>query len=469
MGQLAGLSKGRRRAKRQRGMQWSRVRAALAAGDHGQAIVEVKLFGKLIKRHRGQGLLGNTADATRRMAELLQVHPGSLRIKEAGADSTRAGGLMSVRGDFLRELVEKGVLTRVEATSLSSFDLRSPSSLLNLFQLAPVLGVMLDVPRISTTISRLFPAAASAAAESDERARLASEVRQFGAISSHGDKGDSRRFAEAASYRVGDSLVTGANVAHWKLHRAVKDQGRRGTCVAFAVTACAEHHFETFPLSEQFLYHSMKTLPGALCPNEDGSRICEGARALAARGICRNDHWPYDPSPIGGNISHQDRPVRPSPDRNAESDAQVRVHSSSAPYVPTQPPIGVAQQLYDMLVKGPVAISLPVFRFVDGNQKLNNWVWGQAESFGVVLDPPIRPPTSKLVMVQSGGHAVCVVGYQRDPMANGGGVFIIRNSWGTDWGKHLPDRVDGHHAPAPGYGQVSALYIEEYLWEAWKA
>lgn len=122
-----------------------------------------------------------------------------------------------------------------------------------------------------------------------------------------------------------------------------------------------------------------------------------------------------------------------------------------------------------MLVKGPVAISLPVFRFVDGNQKLNNWVWGQAESFGVVLDPPIRPPTSKLVMVQSGGHAVCVVGYQRDPMANGGGVFIIRNSWGTDWGKHLPDRVDGHHAPAPGYGQVSALYIEEYLWEAWKA
>ncbi len=34
-----------------------------------------------------------------------------------------------------------------------------------------------------------------------------------------------------------------------------------------------------------------------------------------------------------------------------------------------------------------------------------------------------------------GGHAVLVVGYKDDPSVNGGGYFIVKNSWGTGWGE----------------------------------
>lgn len=45
-----------------------------------------------------------------------------------------------------------------------------------------------------------------------------------------------------------------------------------------------------------------------------------------------------------------------------------------------------------------------------------------------------------------------------------GGYFIIRNSWGTQkFGRDAPT-LDWH-TPESGYGQVSATYIENYLWE----
>lgn len=34
-----------------------------------------------------------------------------------------------------------------------------------------------------------------------------------------------------------------------------------------------------------------------------------------------------------------------------------------------------------------------------------------------------------------GGHAILIVGYQDDPSVEGGGYFIVKNSWGTGWGE----------------------------------
>ncbi len=44
------------------------------------------------------------------------------------------------------------------------------------------------------------------------------------------------------------------------------------------------------------------------------------------------------------------------------------------------------------------------------------------------------PETNEVIL---GGHAVVVCGYEDDMTANGEtGYFIIRNSWGSDWGSN---------------------------------
>ena len=56
------------------------------------------------------------------------------------------------------------------------------------------------------------------------------------------------------------------------------------------------------------------------------------------------------------------------------------------------------------------------------------------------------------------GHSVVIVGYQ-DTNENGSeGYFIIRNSWGQNWGKSS--------IYESGYGQISYAYIQKYCWEA---
>jgi C1A family cysteine protease len=55
-----------------------------------------------------------------------------------------------------------------------------------------------------------------------------------------------------------------------------------------------------------------------------------------------------------------------------------------------------------------------------------------------------------------GAHALCVVGYEVDATAPGGGVFIVRNSWGTSWAK--PHGRFGR----PGYGALYFDYLTKY-------
>ena len=58
-----------------------------------------------------------------------------------------------------------------------------------------------------------------------------------------------------------------------------------------------------------------------------------------------------------------------------------------------------------------------------------------------------------LDMKGGGGHAMLLVGYEEDMSIPGGGAFIVRNSWGGDWG-------DG------GYGRLPYAYVELFATSA---
>jgi C1A family cysteine protease len=53
---------------------------------------------------------------------------------------------------------------------------------------------------------------------------------------------------------------------------------------------------------------------------------------------------------------------------------------------------------------------------------------------------------------------MALVGYQDDTNAPGGGYFLLRNSWGTDWANQS--------YYGAGYGVIPYAYIQKYCWEA---
>lgn len=245
---------------------------------------------------------------------------------------------------------------------------------------------------------------------------------------------------------------------------AARDQGERGTCVAFAMTACREH-FASGPgsaaaveLSEQFLYWATKTNTSDPLPKQDGTRIEFACQALAQDGICRGLLWPYNGTfnPAGcvpPDVSHESST---DPSAAAQGDAVNWRHATG--HYRRGAGGGDAAYVLDTLFKTrrPVAVSVPVFRDPASGAIGDNWSTPVGVQYGRVLDPP---PTSLAV----GGHAVCVTGFLADATEATGGWFIFRNSWGSSWARLAP--TPESKAPEPGYGYISATYIDKYLWE----
>jgi hypothetical protein len=96
-----------------------------------------------------------------------------------------------------------------------------------------------------------------------------------------------------------------------------------------------------------------------------------------------------------------------------------------------------------MSLQRPVTLSVPVY---------NSW-YQSAEtrrSGRITMRVGNEPVT--------GGHAVCLVGYQDTAASPGGGYFIVRNSWGTGWAYQSPYGA--------GYGTIPYQYIANDAMEA---
>jgi C1A family cysteine protease len=216
----------------------------------------------------------------------------------------------------------------------------------------------------------------------------------------------------------------------------IRNQGQRGTCVAFALTAINEY-FQRFgrgkpaiDLSEQHLYHECKLVDGS--PGGCGTWQRVGASVLGSRGECREVVWPYNP-----NLPCNNNGVMPS---NARTDAANYKVTLTA----INPPTNVNSIKSYLSVRRPVGISIPVF---------NSWYSSAETKRSGRITMPLSGDT------QVGGHAICLVGYQDTPTSPGGGYFILRNSWSTTWAYQSPY--------LPGYGIIPYQYITQYNWEAY--
>jgi C1A family cysteine protease len=181
----------------------------------------------------------------------------------------------------------------------------------------------------------------------------------------------------------------------------VGDQGRRGTCVAFAVTAihesdCGLNEVTGAPedLAEEVLFWGAKQVDGDA---SDGTRFTSANRALQRWGQPAEHFWPYDDGRRPADASY-------TPPAEAVDPANCR-RTTLLPLA-----LDVARLRLELAADHPVALGIRVW-----------------DEFRLAASEPL--PTPDPSALYPTGHAVVAVGH--DPARS---AILIRNSWGLGWG-----------------------------------
>ncbi len=211
--------------------------------------------------------------------------------------------------------------------------------------------------------------------------------------------------ASAKRYAADDSAVKTlpAKVDLRPLLTAVEDQGGLSSCVANAVAGAYEylvkrHRGEDgYEVSRLFVYFNARAKEGDVT-EDSGSVIADAIQSLREDGACSEETWPYEEEQVN------DEPTQEAYDEGAKfvvEDMQL---------VPCK-----LDEWKNALAEGyPVIFGLGLYDSFDKQRKK-----------GLV---PVPSP-KEAARESHAGHSMLCVGYS-DPDK----VFIVRNSWGEDWG-----------------------------------
>ncbi|MCB1144045.1 MAG: peptidase C1 [Leptospiraceae bacterium] len=183
----------------------------------------------------------------------------------------------------------------------------------------------------------------------------------------------------------------------------VEDQQALGSCTANAVAGAYEYlvkrhqGIEDYDVSRLFIYYNARDIDGTV--DEDaGSVISSAIQSLNELGACSEETWPYDIEQFSEE----------PPEEAYEEAANFLVEDFQA--VPVD--LNAWKQA---LAEGyPIIFGLKLFNSFDKQKKPG-------------LVP--APSPSETSRAAHGGHAMLAVGYSDTDK-----VFIVRNSWGPDWG-----------------------------------
>ncbi|RPJ81626.1 MAG: hypothetical protein EHM13_10135, partial [Acidobacteria bacterium] len=204
---------------------------------------------------------------------------------------------------------------------------------------------------------------------------------------------------------------------------AVENQGQIGSCTANAAVGALEYHYKrrdgrSPELSRMFVYYNARRMRGQVM-FDTGAHIREAMASLMAFGACCEDLWPYNPMLFA---------LEPTID--AYNDATIHEAIQYAR-------VGGGQGAIQALAQG-----LPVVFGTVIPQRC----YEEAARTGVL---PV--PTAQERAAAEGGHAMLIVGYD-----NPRRMFIVRNSWGEDWGERGYCQIP--------YGVMDSCCRQEDFW-----
>jgi C1A family cysteine protease len=234
----------------------------------------------------------------------------------------------------------------------------------------------------------------------------------------------------------------------------VRSQGGRSTCSAFSSIAAFEHNVRKHPApfgnllldlsdsSEQWLYYRCKKMDGN---SGAGTLVSTAYKSLLNDGTVPEVNWPYQPVPTATEDGGPPLAVLPEPALLAIG-TQTKIKESRALN-------GTSVADFRSAIDSERAVTfwVPIF---------DSWV---KNPWAAMLGQITIPVPNEM---SSAAHAMCAVGYIDQPEFPeiGGGRFIVRNSWGEEWGLLNPwsDRV----TLPRGYGTIPYAYITKFGQEA---
>lgn len=183
----------------------------------------------------------------------------------------------------------------------------------------------------------------------------------------------------------------------------IESQGETNSCVANAVAGAYEYLVkryldeDAYDVSRLFIYYNARAIEGDDI-EDSGSIIAHAIEGLKQHGACSEETWPFET-----------KAVNEKPDEESYEEAKQFVIEDTE-NVPTD-----LEAWKSCLAEGyPIIFGISLYR-----------------SFDAQLQKGLVPmPTDQEAARGShAGHAMLCVGY-----SDADKVFIVRNSWGPDWG-----------------------------------
>lgn len=183
----------------------------------------------------------------------------------------------------------------------------------------------------------------------------------------------------------------------------IEDQGQTLSCVASAVASAYEFWLkkatkQDHRISRLFVYYNARWRDGSQ-DEDDGSVIQHAMDGLASFGACSDRLWPFDEARVL---------QRPGTDAYRDA-APFRVQDMQ------QVPLKLETWKQALAEGKPIVFGIALFDSFDAC----------SENGGVVP----MPTPGDVARATHSGHSMCAVGY-----SDAEKVFIVRNSWGPDWG-----------------------------------